>query len=145
MRSKILVVEDEIFVAVEVEAMILDMGHTAIGIASDSGAALRMGRGADIALVDLNLVDGPTGLDVGRTLAERGVTVLYMTANPSQLGGGVPGTIGVLPKPVDGEELKEAINFAVSVRQRRAARPPDQLRLFEDDPAFGALAASRSG
>jgi len=144
MTCNIVVVEDEIFVAVEIESMIADMGYSAAGIASDSRNALRLGRQADIALVDLNLIDGPTGLDVGRALANDGVTVLFMTANPAQLGDGVPGTIGVLPKPVDGEELKQAINFAVSVRQRQHARPPARLRLFSAD-LFGGFAASQTG
>jgi FixJ family two-component response regulator len=103
-----------------------------------------MGAGADIALVDLNLIDGPTGRDVGQALADRGVTVLFMTATPAQLGSGVPGTVGVLQKPVDGEELKQAINFAVSMRHRREAPPPPRLRLFEA-PTGGGFAASPTG
>lgn len=140
--SRILVVEDEIFVAAEIESIIADMGHEPVGIAADRRSALALAGNADIALVDLNLVDGATGIDVGRSLADRGVTVLFITANPSQLGEGVPGTIGVLPKPADGAELEQAVEFAVSLRQKAEPPPPPRrLRLFERWQGPGAFEA----
>lgn len=131
MGCKVLVVEDEIFVAVEIESVVAELGHRPIGIAADAKAALDMAADAEVALVDLNLRDGPTGPDLGRTLFERfGVTVLFMTANPAQLGDGVPGTIGVLAKPVMDEELKQAVAYAVALHRRLPAVPPSRLRLF---------------
>jgi two-component system, response regulator PdtaR len=137
MSCKVLVVEDEIFVAIEIESVLQDLGHFPIGIAADSRTALELARDAELAFVDLNLVDGPTGIDVGRTLADRGVTVLYMTANPSQLGAGVPGTIGVLPKPVNERELRSAVEFAVAFRNRQeGVAPPTRLSLFQPQPVM---------
>ena len=128
---RILVVEDEIFVATEIEHVVEEMGFTPIGIASDERSALALASQADVALVDINLHDGPTGIGIGRTLAEaHGVTVVYMTANPSQLGDGVPGTVGVLPKPVSEEELRAAVTYAVAHRQAAEAEPPRRLQLF---------------
>ncbi|MBD0414865.1 response regulator [Oryzicola mucosus] len=130
-HCSILVVEDEIFVATDIESMVADLGHRPVGIAADAKTALDLAPNAEIALVDLNLRDGPTGQFIGRTLAETyGITVLFMTANPSQLGDGIPGTIGVLPKPVMEDELKEAVAFAVAHRSRMEAQPPARLRLF---------------
>ncbi|WP_432285295.1 response regulator [Aminobacter sp. BA135] len=134
MNCKVMVVEDEIFVATEIESMLEELGHQPIGIAMDSASALDLARHAEIALVDLNLRDGPTGPSLGKILAEQfGVTVLFITANPSQLGDGVPGTIGVLPKPVMDEELSEAVRYAVARRHRLAAEPPTRLKLFGAD------------
>lgn len=142
MSCKVLVVEDEIFVAIEFESLLYDLGHVPVGIASDSRQALALADEAELAFVDLNLIDGPTGIEVGRSLAERGVTVVYMTANPGQLGTGVPGTIGVIPKPVDNNELRQAVEFAVSVRRRSDPKPapPRRLRLFGSLDATPALA-----
>lgn len=132
MTRNILVVEDEIFVATEMEHVIEDMGFTPVGIATDERSALSMAALADIALVDLNLQDGPTGIRIGRILAQtHGVTVLYMTANPSQLGDGVPGTVGVLPKPVSDRELRAAVRYAVAQREAELAPPPARLQLFD--------------
>lgn len=130
---KILVVEDEIFVATEIESVVEELGYSPVGIAADSKKALELAPVAEVALVDLNLLDGPTGIEVGRMLAERhGVTVLFMTANPAQLGDGVPGTLGVLPKPVSDVELRQAVRYVVSHRNAEAASPPARLKLFQD-------------
>lgn len=131
MTCRILVVEDEIFVAIEIEHVIEEMGFTPVGIASDLRSALALADGADVALVDLNLRDGPTGANIGRVLAQtHGATVLFMTANPSQLGDGVPGTIGVLAKPASDSDLRAAVAYAVARHQTRDATPPPRLRLF---------------
>lgn len=135
--SKVLVVEDEILVAMEFENLLRDLGHRPIGIAADSRRALELADDAELAFVDLNLVDGPTGVELGRVLARRGVTVVYMTANPEQLGDGVAGTIGVIAKPADNAELRQTIDYAIAVRRHAAngPRPPRRLKLF-GRPAF---------
>jgi len=127
---KVLVVEDEIFVAIEIENAVAELGFEPIGIAADRQTALELADDAEVAIVDLNLRDGPTGPGIGQKLAERGVTVMFMTANPSQLGSGVPGTVGVIPKPVMDDELREAVNFAVAVHHNQIATPPQSLHLF---------------
>jgi CheY-like chemotaxis protein len=137
MSCKVLLVEDEIFVAIEIESVLQDLGHLPIGIAADSRRAMELATGAELAFVDLNLVDGPTGIDLGRRLADNGVTVLFMTANPAQLGDGVPGTIGVLPKPVNERELRSAVEFAVAVRNRKeGVAPPSRLMLLQPQPVM---------
>lgn len=142
---RVLVVEDEIFVAVEIEYVVSELGYEPIGIATDARSAFDFAAKAEVALVDVNLRDGRTGPDIGRTLAERhGVTVLFMTANPSLLKDGVPGTIGVLPKPVEEDELRRAISFAVAHRAKAAMEPPARLRLFAPIAASGDPTASAS-
>ena len=133
MTCRVLVVEDEFFVAIEIESVLREMGLEPVGIAPDSRTAQQLAAEAELAFVDLNLADGPTGIDVGRGLADRSVTVIYMTANPAMLGEGVPGTVGVLPKPVNDAELREAVHFAVH-RHRKSTEglPPKRLRLFAD-------------
>ncbi|KKC39777.1 hypothetical protein WH87_06500 [Devosia epidermidihirudinis] len=139
MTCKILVVEDEIFVATEIEYVIEEMGFESVGIASDQKSALALASDADVALVDLNLTDGPSGMAIGRILAQtHGVTVLFMTANPSQLGEGIPGTVGVLPKPVTDSELRAAVAYAVARREAAEAVPPKRMRLFEWTTPLGA-------
>ncbi len=138
MTCRILVVEDEIFVATEIEHIIDDMGYETAGIAADQTSALALANQTDVALVDLNLIDGPTGIAIGRKLAQQGVSVLFMTANPSQLGEGVPGTIGVMPKPVIDQELRAAVEFAVAQHEAKNATPPRRLRLFSQGSSISA-------
>ena len=135
MSCRVLIVEDEILVAIDIEAAIEDAGFEVVGIAADSTTALAKAPDAEIAFVDLNLRDGLTGIDIGRRLAEEvGVTVIYMTANPTLLGDGISGTIGVLTKPCDHSVMHQALEFAAARRLRMdaaATRPPEKLRLFQ--------------
>jgi CheY-like chemotaxis protein len=134
MSCRVLVVEDEIFVATEIAHVVEEMGHVAAGIAADQRTALAKARHIDVAMIDLNLQDGPTGLNIGKILAQtHGVTVVFMTANPSQLGDGVPGTVGVLPKPVTDSELRDAIAYAVARHRAAEATPPERLKLFASE------------
>lgn len=132
MARRVLIVEDEILVAIEIESVLGDMGLEPVGIAADSKAARRFADKAEIALVDINLRDGATGPQIGRELAEDGITVIFMTANPEQLGDGIPGTLGVLPKPVADFELRQALGFALAHRAMQKVPAPRRLQLFEN-------------
>lgn len=132
MTYRVLIVEDEFIVAAEIEDVVSDMGHHPVGIAADQRSALAKASQTDIALIDLNLRDGPTGITIGKILAQtHGVTVIFITANPSQLGAGVPGTVGVLPKPATDSDIREAIDFAVAKRAAAQAPAPRRLKLFD--------------
>jgi len=131
MACRILIVEDEIFVAAEIEQIVAEMGHEPIGIAADKKSALRHAASAELALVDLNLRDGPTGIEIGRILAQtHGVSVIFLTANPSQVAQGVDGTIGVVSKPVDERDLREIVDYAAARRAAAEVNPPRRLQLF---------------
>lgn len=133
MTYRILIVEDEFIAATEIEYVVSEMGHEPIGIAADQKSALALASSTDIALVDLNLRDGPSGPSIGRILAQtHGVTVVFLTANPSQLGDGIPGTIGVLAKPATDRDIREVVDFAIAKRIAADARPPRRLKLFEN-------------
>ena len=131
---RVLIVEDEIIVATEIEYVVSEMGHDPVGIAADQKTALSLASKTDIALVDLNLRDGPSGANIGKILAQtHGVTVVFMTANPSQLGDGVPGTVGVLPKPATERDVRDVVDFAVARRAAADAKPPKRLKVFSWD------------
>jgi DNA-binding response OmpR family regulator len=128
MADSLLIVEDEMLVALEMESILEEHGYHVVGIASDlEGALAFAGRNVDLALVDLNLRDGLTGPQIGRRLAnEHRAKVLFVTANPRLLGDGIAGTIGVLTKPTNESSLTSAVAFALS----RSAEAPPSLRCF---------------
>jgi CheY-like chemotaxis protein len=112
---KILIIEDEIFPALHLEAVMQELGCTVVGIAPDSASALRLAEEshADLALVDLNLRDGLTGPEVARQIATKyGTKVLFLTANPGQVVLDFEGAIGVVPKPFDEQAVKQVIETA---------------------------------
>ena len=131
MKAKILIVEDEMLVAMETQWILEDLCHEPVGIAPDlMSAEAYFGQALDLALVDLNLRDGLTGPEIGERLSASGVTVLFITANPRVLGNGIAGTIGVMTKPTDPENVKAAVDYALGVRTGQPVTAPSSLQLF---------------
>ncbi len=132
MSVKVLIVEDEFLVAVNLEAMIEELGYTSVGIAADKPSALDLAtEQPDLALVDLNLRDGPTGPEIGALLSQLGVSVLYVTANPRMLGEGVPGTLGVISKPCAAGAIGDVLAYALDRRHGRPTPAPAGVTPFE--------------
>jgi DNA-binding response OmpR family regulator len=134
MTARILIIEDEALVAMELRFVLEDLGYEVVGSAADARTARNLVKETevDLALVDIHLQDGPTGVELGRDLAQTdGVTVLYMTANPGMVRGGVSGAIGVLSKPADERAVQKAVDYAL---RRRNGDPveyaPPELQLF---------------
>lgn len=132
MTSKILIVEDEVLVALEMENILQEQGYDVIGIAADlEGAMAFAAENVDLALVDLNLRDGLTGPEIGARLAnEFRVAVLFVTANPRLLGDGIAGTVGVLTKPTDPSALTSAAAYALRWKLGEPAEAPPALKRF---------------
>lgn len=132
MSNTVLIVEDEILVALNLKAMLRERGFETVGIAADAETALRMGEERpEIALIDVNLRDGKTGPGIGNALADRhGTSVMFVTANPGCLKDGVPGAVGVVGKPYDDETIAAVLAFLVSHRAGDAPTPPPVVRVF---------------
>lgn len=141
MTGNVLIVEDEGLVGLELGYVLEDLGHHVVGVAADKEEAAELARGpVDVAVVDLNLADGPTGMEVGRELACAGVSVIFTTANPGLLGAGVEGTVGVLTKPYVPQAVGEAVDYALTLRGGGRAGPPRRLRLFREPERRMAVA-----
>nr|WP_289851984.1 response regulator [Rhizobium sp. SSA_523] len=130
MVCKVLVVEDQLLIALHIEEAVLALGHEVVGIAANRRDALSQSDDCDVAFVDVQLQDGPTGPEIGRSLAEKGITVVFMTANPEALAGGVPGTLGVISKPLFDLELIGAVQYAAEICAGGDPLPPERLRRF---------------
>jgi len=134
MTARILIIEDEALVAMELRFVLEDLGHEVVGAVADarSARALAAETDIDLALVDIHLSDGATGIELGRDLGqELGVTVLFLTANPGMLRDGVAGAIGVLSKPTDERAVQTAVDYALGLRQGRPVEyAPPELQLF---------------
>ena len=134
MTARILIIEDEALVAMELRFVLEDLGHQVVGTASEAATARDIVRETevDLALVDIHLSDGATGIELGRDLAQHeNVTVLYMTANPGMVRGGVAGTLGVLSKPTDERAVKTAVDYALRRRQGEPVQyAPPELTVF---------------
>ncbi len=70
MSPTALIVEDEIFVALDLERILTDAGYQVAGIAADSRTALEVAPGCAFAFVDVNLRDGATGPEIARRIVQ---------------------------------------------------------------------------
>lgn len=134
--ARILIVEDEFLVAMDLEAVLKESGHDCTGIAPDLETALQLAdTKPDLALVDINLRDGPTGPQIAEHLTrDYGVVVLFVTANPRMAPARLPGALGVLSKPCDENVMRAAIAYALDRRDGAPLMaPPAGLMLFDQD------------
>lgn len=129
---RFLIVEDEMLIALEVQDVLEDLGHEVVGVAADILSARTLAAdGADFAIVDVNLRDGPTGREAAAELADAGVSILFVTANPVLVTEDVNGAVGVLPKPLANEELEQAVRYVTALKAGMSPPPPPpRLRAF---------------
>jgi len=75
---RVLVVEDEMTIALMLEDMLIDLGHDVAGLAMRLPQAIVMARSAeiDLAILDINL-DGQRSFPVAEILAERGIPFFF--------------------------------------------------------------------
>lgn len=133
MNARILIIEDEFLVALDMQVGLEEAGHQVIGVGDDWMSAVRLAKDSpNVALVDINLCDGATGPAIGAWLGEAiGCTVIFVTANPRQINVPVHGALGVIIKPVDSRQVADAVDFALAQRSgARSPTPPPCLMLL---------------
>jgi DNA-binding response OmpR family regulator len=123
---RVLVVEDEPFLALEIEHIITAEGHEVVGLACDSAGAAALARTApDLALVDLRLIDGCTGPDIARALTSRGTTILLVTGEANEAPPDLGGAVGLVHKPFTRKQLIQGQRYAAAlVRGEADTEPP---------------------
>lgn len=104
--KRILVVEDDYYLATDETAALEDAGATVVGCTADSdeARALMDQEAIDCALVDINLGYGPT-FDTARALRDRQIPFLFTTGYDA---GAIPqefGEVQRLEKPFDARKL----------------------------------------
>lgn len=113
-ESKVLIVEDEFLVALQLEDILTDEGFRVVGTVPDRASLTLLSDPPDVALVDLNLRDGLTGPEIALELASTFATkVVYVTANPNQIGAPAPTAVGIIQKPFSRAAILAAIEYAL--------------------------------
>jgi len=130
----VLIVEDEVLLAVELGFIVRDVGCCEVGHAMSGDEALELAEALhpDLALVDVQLRDGPTGIDVARKIVKDcGVVALFMTANVKRLPADFAGACGVIGKPYSEASVRAALAYLrVCLGQGKApGLPPPGLTL----------------
>ncbi len=128
-----MIVEDQAILAMELELVLGDAGCVVVGSAMDEAGAFALAdrERPDLALVDVNLLDGQTGPGIAaRLVRENGATVIFLTANPEQIPDGFCGAIGAVSKPFDEQTIRAAVAFADHFIRHRVVEPaPRRFRV----------------
>jgi DNA-binding response OmpR family regulator len=135
----ILLVEDEPLLASTVKAWIeSNPFHQVIAVVDDLPSALAAAeqRLPHVAIVDLTLTDGRSGLEIIKALSAMGVECLITSGDPPSAA--LPGlAVGCLVKPYSYDELVRALRLAEdAVRGREAvlSKPPANFQPYSQDP-----------
>ncbi|MBV2358386.1 response regulator [Thalassococcus sp. CAU 1522] len=118
MSGKVLIIEDEAVIAMDLETIVADMGHRVTGIARTETEALDLAATdqPELILSDIQLADGSSGIDaVNRLLARDGDRpVIFITAFPERLlTGKGPEPAFLISKPYLEEQVRSAVSQAM--------------------------------
>jgi CheY-like chemotaxis protein len=117
-RGAVMIIEDEAFIAMDLENIVTGMGHRVTGIARTHARAVALGakERPDLILADIKLADNSSGIDAVRDLlaALGDVPVIFITAFPDRLLTGTrPEPTFLISKPFTEEQVRSAISQAM--------------------------------
>lgn len=116
--GRVMIVEDEAIIALELEGLVTEMGHRVTGIARTYEKALQLAASdpPDLILADIQLADQSSGIDaVNDVTAHLGeVLVIFITAFPERLlTGNRPEPAFLISKPYEEEQVRSAVSQAM--------------------------------
>ncbi len=115
--TQIMIIEDEPLIAMDIETMVEELGHTVTGIARtrDEAVALFKKTNPKMVLADIQLADGSSGIDaVNDILKTASIPVIFITAFPERLlTGQRPEPTFLVTKPFDPRMVKAQISQAL--------------------------------
>jgi CheY-like chemotaxis protein len=120
--ARILIVEDERIVQLDLEQQLKRIGHTVVGVASRGEEAIASARELkpDLVIMDVRLDGKMDGIEAARRIrAEQGTPVVYVTAYATALQDEAPQEVfgPCLSKPFNTTELKSTIARTLAGRQ----------------------------
>ena len=144
---RVMIVEDEALLLMQLEATIEAEGHDVVGTAMTSGEAISLASMVepDVAFIDLHLLDGPTGIDVARYLRSSDKTlVVFITANATRIPEDYEGAAGIVFKPFSQSGITSTIRYLSECVRRPPPNDPTPAEL-KMSPAFRRLLLGQNG
>jgi CheY-like chemotaxis protein len=118
MAGQVMIIEDEPIIAVDLQSIVTEMGHSVTGIARtrSEATALAQKTPPDLILADIQLADKSSGIDAVRdildALGKR--PVIFITAFPERLLTGERHEPAFLiAKPFDEDQVRSAVSQAM--------------------------------
>jgi CheY-like chemotaxis protein len=125
-KTRILIIEDEPVIALDIASTVREDGHEVIGIATTHAEAVALAarETPGLVLADIQLADDSSGLEaVNEILGHYEVPVIFITAFPERLlTGERPEPTFLITKPFDTDILRVSISQALATRKSGAAQ-----------------------
>ncbi len=114
-RRRVLIVDDEMLIAMLVEQMVEDLGFEVVGPALSLQEAISLSEREffDCAILDMNLGHGVQSTPVAQILRSRGIPFLYASGYGSQTASGTEIEAPVLDKPFLIGDLEQALRHLI--------------------------------
>lgn len=118
-RARILVVEDEYFVALTIEHALVDAGYEVVEVVTSGKAAIdaAVKHRPDLVLMDIRLAGELTGIEAAVDLRQRGFRSIFASAHSDEAtkrAGEKAQPLGWLVKPFSHTELVSAVQVALA-------------------------------
>lgn len=116
--GKVMIIEDEAIIAMDLESIVAEMGHQVSGVARTEKGALEQfaSQTPDLILSDIQLADNSSGIDaVNKILVDNSnIPVIFITAFPERLlTGEGPEPAFLIAKPYTEEQVRSAVSQAM--------------------------------
>lgn len=126
--TDVLIIEDETFIAMDLESLVRNLGHNVIGVARThaDAVAISKNRKPGLILADIQLADGSSGLDaVNELLRGFEVPVVFITAYPERfLTGERPEPAFLISKPFQPAMVSAVASQALFFQRNSRNRMP---------------------
>jgi DNA-directed RNA polymerase specialized sigma24 family protein/CheY-like chemotaxis protein len=126
--TDVLIIEDETFIAMDLESLVKNLGHNVIGVARthSDAVALAKNKKPGLILADIQLADGSSGLDaVNELLRIFEVPVVFITAYPERfLTGERPEPAFLISKPFQPAMVSAVASQALFFQRNSRNRAP---------------------
>ncbi len=116
-KARILIIEDETVIAMDLSDIVSAIGHQVCGIESTASGAVEAAERErpDLVLADIQLADGSSGIDAVRQILESfDVPVIFITAFPDRLlTGERPEPTFLITKPYSPDMVRAQVSQAL--------------------------------
>jgi CheY-like chemotaxis protein/DNA-directed RNA polymerase specialized sigma24 family protein len=118
MRGRVMIIEDEPIIAMDLRSIVTTLGHSVVGVARtrDAAIALQKREAPDLILADIQLADGSSGIDAVNDILSREseTPVIFITAYPERLlTGERPEPAFLITKPFTEEQVRSSVSQAM--------------------------------
>ena len=152
-KARILVVEDEIIIAMEIADRLKSMGYDVLRIVSNGKDAIKtsLDEHPDIILMDIMIQGDIDGIETATKIREvSDIPVIYLTANADESTlerAKVSDAFGYLIKPFEEKELNTTIEMALYKHrmERKLRENEERFKSLVENSSIGIFRLSKEG